>query len=225
MAGQATPLQGHCEGLAAHLSTQSTATLPRGASVRGGAVREVQGRSRPMLVGALAQPRRLPPAVRHVWLVDRGMRSRPRLRALEKVGPGVGGRVRGPPGVYVPPPAAAGPRATCQRRPRVYGQPCRVEPLQSYCAAHLREQKMVRRVHGRERLVRRWDTEVGLRGGRGRPLPVRVIMLVVPGLQLQPWSVLSTEKELEPQEAVRAADGREQIAVHIDAVHELGLAP
>jgi hypothetical protein len=118
-AGQAKHLQGHCEVCAAHLSTQTAAQLPRWARGLVGAWLEVQGRSSPALVGALAQPRRLPKAVRPVWLVDRGILRRPLLRALEELGPSGVGRVRGNPGVYLPPPAAAGPSATGQRRPRV----------------------------------------------------------------------------------------------------------
>ena len=84
---------------------------------------------------------------------------------------------------------------------------------------------MVLRVHGRERMVRLWDTEVLLRGvWCGRALPVRVIIIVVPGLKLKPWYLLTTDRELEPQEAVRAYDGRYQIEVNIDEVKELGLA-
>jgi hypothetical protein len=84
---------------------------------------------------------------------------------------------------------------------------------------------MVLRVHGRERIVRVWDTLVLLRGvWRGRALPVRVIILVVPGLKLKPWYLLTTDRELEPQEAVRTYDGRYQIEVNIDAVKELVLA-
>jgi hypothetical protein len=64
---------------------------------------------------------------------------------------------------------------------------------------------MVLRVHGRARLGRRWDTEVLLRGvWRGRPLPVRSSMIVVPGLKLTPGSWLPPERDLEPQEAVWA---------------------
>ena len=42
----------------------------------------MKGRSIPTLVGALAQQLRLPATVRHVWLTDSGILSRPRLRAL-----------------------------------------------------------------------------------------------------------------------------------------------
>ena len=225
VAGQAKHLQGHCYVFAAHLYKQAAAKLPGWASVLVGALMYVKGRSIPTLVGALAQQLRLPTAVRHVWLVDCGLLSRPLLRALEELGHGVVGRVRCNPVVYFPPTAAVGPSATCQRRPRVYGQKCRVDQLQSHCTAHLREQKMVLRVHGRERMGRLWDTEVLLRGvWRGRPLPVRVIIIVGPGLKLKPWYLLTTDRELEPQEAVRAYDGRYQMEVNIDEVKELGLA-
>jgi len=224
VAGQAKHLKGHCYVFAAHLYKQAAAKLPGWASVLVGALMYVKGRSIPTLVGALAQQLRLPKAVRHVWLVDRGILSRPLLRTLEALGHCVVGRVRCNQVVYFAP-TAAGPGATCQRRPRVYGQKCRVDQLQSHYVDHLREQKMVLRVHGRERIVRLWDTEVLLRGvWRGRPLPVRIIIVVVPGLKLKPWYLLTTDRELEPQEAVRAYDGRYQIEVNIDEVKELGLA-
>jgi hypothetical protein len=86
VAGQTKPLQGHCYVFAAHLYKQAIATLPRWASVLVGALVYVKGRSIPTLVGALAQQRRLPSTVRHVWLVDRGMLSRPLLRAPDRKG-------------------------------------------------------------------------------------------------------------------------------------------
>ena len=46
----------------------------------------------------------------------------------------------------------------------------------------------------------------------------------MPGLKLKPWYLLTTDRELEPQEAVCAYDGRYQIEVNIDEVKELGLA-
>jgi hypothetical protein len=75
--GRAKHLKGHCYVFGAHLYTQAAATLPKWASVLVGALVYVQGRSIPTLVGALAQQLRLPRAVRHVWLVDRGILSAP----------------------------------------------------------------------------------------------------------------------------------------------------
>ena len=83
---------------------------------------------------------------------------------------------------------------------------------------------MVLRVHGRERIVKVWDTTAMLRGvWRRRACPVRVIILSVPGLKLKPWYLLTTDLDLEPREAVRAYDGRYQIEVNIAEVKELGL--
>jgi hypothetical protein len=221
--GRAKHLKGHCYVFAAHLYTQAADTLPQWASVLVGALVYVKGRSIPALVGALAQQLRLPRAVRHVWLVDRGILSRPLLRALCKMDHFVLGRVRCNQVVYfAPPPEAV--QATRKRRPRVYGQKCRVDQLYSHCADRLREQKMVLRVHGRERIVKVWDVTALLRGvWRGRALPVRIIILSVPGLKLKPWYLLTTDLDLEPREAVRAYDGRYQIEVNIDEVKELGL--
>src|SRR5499427_9563849 len=187
VAGQAKHLQGHCYVFAAHLYKQAVATLPRWASVLVGTLVYVKGRSIPALVGALAQQLRLPSVVRHVWLVDRGILSRPLLRALGRLDHCVLGRARCNQVVYfAPPPAAV--QATRKRRPRIYGQKCRIDQLQSRCADRLREQKMVLRVHGRERIVKVWDAPALLRGvGRGRALPVRVLIILVPGLKLKPW--------------------------------------
>jgi DDE family transposase len=224
VAGQAKHLKGHCYVFAAHLYQHAVAKLPQWASVLVGALMYVKGRSIPALVGALAQQLRLPRTVQHVWLVDRGILSRPLLRALAELGHGVVGRVRCNQVVYFAPAPEAG-LATRKRRPRVYGQKCRVDQLQRHCADRLREQKMVLRVHRRERIVKVWDTTAMLRGvWRGRACPVRVIILSVPGLKLKPWYLLTTDLALEPCEAVRAYDGRYQIEVTIDEVKELGLA-
>jgi hypothetical protein len=223
VAGQAKHLKGHCYVFAAHLYKQGAAKLPQWASVLVGALMYVKGRSIPVLVGALAQQLRLPRTVQHVWLVDRGILSRPLLRALAALGHGVVGRVRCNQVVYFAPPPEA-EQTTRKRRPRVYGQQCRVDQLRSCCADRLRAQKMVLRVHGRERIVQVWDATALLRGvWRGRALPVRIIILSVPGLKLKPWYLLTTDLDLEPREAVRAYDGRYQIEVNIDEVKELGL--
>ena len=224
VAGQAKHLQGHCYVFAAHLYQHAMATLPRWASVLVGALVYVKGRSIPALVGALAQQLRLPRPVRHVWLVDRGILSRPLLRTLEGLGHRVVGRVRCNQVVYFAPTAEEGQVVARQRRPRVYGQKCRVDQLRSHCPERLREQKMILRVHGRERIVRLWDTLVLLRGvWRGRALPIRVLVLVVPGVQLKPWYLLTTDLDLDPRDAVRAYDGRNQMEVNMDEVKELGL--
>jgi hypothetical protein len=118
VAGQAKHLQGHCDVFAAHLYQPSLAKTAKWARVLVGAVLYGEGRSMPALVGVLAHHRRLPAAVRHVWLVDRGILRRPLLRALRHLGQEVVGRVRGNQGVYVAPPAET-PRAPPKRRPRV----------------------------------------------------------------------------------------------------------
>jgi len=106
----------------------------------------------------------------------------------------------------------------------VYGQKWRGDQLRSHWPERLREQKMMLRVHGRERIVRLWDTLVLLRGvWRGRALPIRVLGLVVPGLQLQPWYLLTTELDLAPRDAVRAYEGRYHMEINTDEVKELGL--
>ena len=114
--GRAKHLQGHCYVFAAHLYTQAAAKLPKWASVLVGAVVYVKGRSIPALVGALAQQLRLPSVVRHVWLVDRGILSRPLLRALGRLDHCVLGRVRCNQVVYfAPPPEEGRQRASAGR--------------------------------------------------------------------------------------------------------------
>lgn len=85
LVGRAQHLQGHCYVAAAHLHQQTVQGLTRWASYLCGALLYVKGRSIPELVGALATQLRLPPSIRHVWVVDRGILSRTLLRALAGV--------------------------------------------------------------------------------------------------------------------------------------------
>ena len=79
-------------------------------------------------------------------------------------------------------------------------------------------------VQGREREVRVASAEVLRRGvRRGAPLPTRVIMVTVPRSKLRPWYLLTTDLELDVEEAVRAYAGRQQIEVNFDEIKELGL--
>jgi hypothetical protein len=224
VAGQAKHLKGHCYVFAAHLYKHTVDKTSTWASVRVGALIYVKGRSIPTLAGALAKQLRLPAKVRHVWLVDRGILSRPLLRALGELGHFVLGRVRCNQVVYFAPCPETVAQGTRKRRPRIYGDKCRVDQLRSRWAERLRAHKMVLRVRGRARLVHVWDAEVLLRGvGRGRAQAARIIIITVPGLQLKPWYLLTTDRDLEPCEAVRAYDGRYQIEVNMDEVKELGL--
>jgi hypothetical protein len=221
--GRAKHLQGHCYVLAAHLYRSVTENTRPWASVLVGALLYVKGRSMPSLVGELATHLRLPKGVRHVWVVDRGLLSRPLLRALAALGQFVLGRVRCNQVVYFAPTAAESARAR-KRRPRVFGLKCRVDQLLERCRHHLRRQTMTLRVRGRDRTVQVFEAEVWLRGlWPGRPCPVRVIIITVPGLDLKPWYLITTDLELDPLEAVHVYDGRYQIEVNIDEVKELGL--
>lgn len=220
VAGRAKALKGHCYVFAAHLYTTGEGQIRPWASVLVGALLYVKGRSIPTLVGALAQQLRLPPAVRHVWLTDSGILSRPLLRALGAQGQFALGRLRCNQRVYFPPP----PPAPRQRRPRVFGSSCRVDQLHSQCPHHLHQQHTVLHVRGRARAVTVADTEIRLRGvWPGRALPARVIIVTVPGLALAPWYLLCTDLTLDPVEAVQTYAGRCQIEVNFDEVKELGL--
>src|SRR5262249_39382894 len=115
-------------------------------------------------------------------------------------------------------------RSTRQRRPRVFGQSCRVDQLLTRFPPWLRHQPTVLQVRGRERTVHVFDTEVLLRGvWPGRALSARVVIVVVPQLKLMPWYLLCTDLTLDPVEAVHTYAGRFQIEVNFDEVKELGL--
>jgi len=219
VAGRAKNLKGHCYVFAAHLYTVGEQHAQQWASVLVGALLYVKGRSIPSLVGALAQQLRLPSLVRHVWLTDSGILSRPLLRVLGLQGQFALGRLRCIQRVYFPP-RRHSPR---QRRPRVFGPSSRVDRLHPQCPQRLRLQHTVLHVRGRARAVEVADTEILLRGvWPGRALPARVIIVTVPGLALAPWYLLCTDLTLDPVEAVHTYAGRFQIEVNFDEVKELG---
>jgi hypothetical protein len=79
-------------------------------------------------------------------------------------------------------------------------------------------------MRGKERTVDVVDSQVVLRGvGSGRACPARGIGVVVPGLKLKPWYLITTDLTLDLEEAVRVYDGRYQIEVNFDEAKELGL--
>jgi len=220
VAGRAQHLKGHCYIFAAHLYRVGTERGRQWASVLVGALLYVKGRSTPTLVGALAQQLRLPPTARHVWVIDSGILSRPLLRALGTQGHFALGRLRCNQRVYFPP-RRPSPR---QRRPRVFGQSCRVELLLTRFPQRLRHQQTVLRVRGHKRVVSIFDAQILLRGvWPHRALPARVVLVTVPELPLSPWYLLCTDLTLNPVEAVHTYAGRFQIEVNFDEVKELGL--
>jgi len=206
---------------AAHLYTCGEGQVRQWASVLVRALLYVKGRSIPTLVGVLAQHLRLPVAVRHVWLSDSGILSRPLLRALSAQGHFALGRVRRNQSVYFAPHR----RSPRQRRPRVFGQACRVDQVCRRFPHWLHEHPLRLRVRGRERLVQVFAAEVLLRGVRPhRALPARLVIVVAPRLKLTPWYLLCTDLALAPVEVVLTYAGRCQIEVNFDEVKELGLA-
>ncbi len=218
VAGRAKKLKGHCYLFAAHLYRHGKEQV--WASVLCGALLYVKGRTLPELTGELARQLRLPAEARHVWVVDRGLLSRPLLRALSKQGQFALGRVRCNQVVYFAP--RRQPRG--RGRKRTYGAKCRVDKLFSRFPERLHHQRMKLHVQGRERQVTVADGEVSLRGvRRGQPLAVRVIVVAVPRSKLKPWYLLTTDLELAVEEAVRAYAGRQQIEVNFDEIKELGL--
>lgn len=147
----------------------------------------------------MAQHLRLPPPVRHLWLTDSGILSRPLLRALGAQGHFALGRLRCNQRVYFAPRC----RSARQRRPRVFGPSCRVDQLLSRFPRRLRRHQTVLRVRGRDRAVEVYDAEILLRGvWPHRALPARVIIVSVPGLSLTPWYLLCSDLTLHPVETV-----------------------
>jgi hypothetical protein len=217
LVGRAKHLQGHCYVFAAHLYQMAQ---KQWASALLGALLYVKGRSIPQLVGELARQLRLPAEVRHVWVVDRGIASRPLVQSLDRIGHYVLGRVRSNQVFYFAP-----RRQPKRGRPRSYGQKCRVDRLVKRFPEGLRCQTATLKVRGRERTVRIYDAEMLWRGvGSDRPCPVRLIVVVVPSLKtLRPWYLVTTDLDLTPLEAVQAYGRRPQIEVNFDEVKELGL--
>lgn len=220
VAGRAKNLKGHCYVFAAHLYTVGDTKRRQWASVLVGSLLYVKGRSIPTLVGTLAQHLRLPASVRHLWLTDSGILSRPLLRALGGQGHFALGRLRCNQRVYFAPRR----RSPRQRRPPLFGQSCRVDQLLTRFPQRLRQQQTVLHVRGRERVVSVGEVEILLRGvWPQRPLPARVVIVTVPRLSLAPWYLLCTDLTLDPVAMVHTYAGRCQIEVNFDEVKELGL--
>ncbi len=214
--GRAKHLQGQCYVFAAHLYQRAQ---KHWASALVGALLYVQGRSIPRLVGELAPQWRLPAEVRHVWVVDRGILSRPLVQSLERLDHYVLGRVRSNQVFYFAP-----RRQPRRGRRRSYGQKCRVDKLIKRFPKRLRQQTAILKVRGKAHIVRIYDAEMLWRGGwHDRLCPVRLIIVLVPGLRLKPWYLLTPDLELTPLEAVQAYGGRQQIEVNFDEIKELGL--
>lgn len=218
VAGRTKKLKGHCYLFAAHLYRHGKEQV--WASVLCGALLYVKGRSLPHLTGDLIQQLRLPASVRHVWVVDRGLLSRPLLRALSKQGQFALGRVKRNQVVYFAPRRQPHGRG----RRRSYGAKCRMDKLLLRFPARLRQHQMRLQVQGRERQVRVADAQVLLRSVTAKhPFSVRVIVVEVPGSKLKPWYLVTSDLELDVQEAVHAYVGRQQIEANFDEVKELGL--
>jgi hypothetical protein len=220
VAGRAQKLKGHCYVFAAHLYRYGQEQV--WASVLVGALLYVKGRSLSHLTGDLLHQLRLPTEVGHVWIMDRGLLTRPVLRAVAAHRQFALGRVKCNQVVYFAPQGQARGRG----RRKAYGAKCRVDKLLRRFAHRLQHRPMKLRVRGRERTVRVAEAQVVLRGvWAGRPLVVRVIIVTVPRGPLKPWYLLTTDLELEVTEAVQAYEGRQQIEVNLDEIKELGLEP
>jgi hypothetical protein len=147
--GRARHLKGHCYVCAAHLYEHLDAQgQRRWASALCGALLYVKGRSIPALVGALAAQIRLPEGIRHVWIVDRGIISRPLLRALQTLFQFALGRVRSNQVVYFAP-----RRQPKKGRKKIYGQKCRVDQLVRRFPDRLRKQGGHLHVQGKDMII------------------------------------------------------------------------
>jgi len=219
VAGRAKHLKGHCYVFAAHLYEQTSGKARSWASVLVGALLYVKGRTIPELTVELAKHLRLPEGVRNCWVVDRGILCRSLLRGLDELQQFVIGRARRNQVVYFAP-----EQTKTGGRARIYGEKCRVDELRKRFSDRLRQQEMKLTVWGKQHKVEVYSAEILLRGvWRGRAQRARVIIIVVPGLPLEPWYLLTTDLELDPCQAVEAYDGRYQIEVNMDEVKELGL--
>jgi hypothetical protein len=219
IAGRAKQLKGHCYLFAAHLYRHGQQQL--WASVLLGALLYVKGRSPSQLAGELARHLRLPEPVRHVWVVDRGLLSRPLLRALGEQHQFALGRIKRNQVIYFMPRRQHRGRG----RRKTYGARCRVDQLRKRYGERLQGQQMKLRVAGRERQVEVTSAQMLLRGVSAKAAQaVQVIIVSVPGSKLQPWYLLTTDLELSVEQAVRAYSGRQQIELNFDEVKELGLA-
>jgi hypothetical protein len=219
IAGRAKQLKGHCYLFAAHLYRHGQKQL--WASVLVGALIYVKGRSPSELTGELAGHLRLPEQVRHVWVVDRGLLSRPLLRSLGRQQQFALGRIKCNQVLYFAPRRQHRGRG----RRKIYGARCRVDQLRKRYGERLQGQKMKLRVAGCEREVEVASAELLLRGVTTKMAQaVRVILVSVPGSKLQPWYLLTTDLEMSVEQAVQAYSGRQQIEVNFDEVKELGLA-
>jgi hypothetical protein len=216
VAGRAQKLKGQCYVFAAHLYRYGQEQV--WASILVGALLYVKGRSLSHLTGDLIHQLRLPAGVGHVWIVARGLLTRPLLRAGARHGQFALGRAKCNQVVYF------APRRQARRgRKKAYGVKCRVDKLLRF-TKRLRHQQMKLWVGGHERTVRVADAEVLLRGvWASRPLEVRVIIVTVGRSQLKPGYLLTTDLELDVTEAMQAYGGRQQIEVNFDEIKELGL--
>lgn len=214
VAGRAQKLKGHCYVFAPHLYRYGQEQV--WASVLVGALLYVKGRSLSHLTDDLLHQLRLPTEVGHVWIMDRGLLTRP----VAAYGQFALGRVKCNQVVYF----ALQGQAKGRGRNKAYGAKCRVDKLLRRFAHRLQHRPMKLRVRGRERTVRVAEAQVLLRGvWAGRPLAVRVIIVTVPRSPLKPWYLLTTDLEFEVTEAVQAYEGRQQIEVNFDEIKELGL--
>jgi len=219
VAGRGKNLKGHCYIFAAHLYRRTSGKAQSWASVLVGALLYVKGRTLPDLTVELAKQLRLPAGRRHCWIVDRGLLCRALLRGLGAVQQFVIGRARRNQNVYFAP-----AQSKTGGRRRIYGAKCRLDELRQRFPECLRKQAMKLRVWGKQHQVEVYSAEILLRGvWRGRAQAARVIIIVVPGLPLEPWYLLTTDLELDPCAVVEAYDGRYQIEVNFDEVKELGL--
>jgi hypothetical protein len=219
--GRARHLKGHCYVCAAHLYQYLDGQGQRcWASALCGALLYVTGQSLPSPAGQLAAQMRLPDGIRHVWIVDRGIISRPFLRALDVIGQFALGRLKANQVVYFAP-----RRQPRKGRKKAYGQKCRVDQLVNRFPDRLRKQSGTLHVQGKERKIEIYAAEILLRGvHKGRACPARVLIVVVPELKkLKPWYLVTTDLEPGVLDAVLSYAGCAQVEVNFDEAKELGL--
>jgi hypothetical protein len=219
IAGRAKHLKGHCYLFASHLYSFGAESLWASLLVAALLIGK-----RKSLFGAVTEvidSLNLPEEVLNVWIADRGLMSNKLIKLCLSKNQHVLGRIKRNRVLYFAPLR----HRRGSGRKKEFGAKCRVDQLVRRYEKRLRLQKMKLKVSGKVRDCKVWDSVIFLRGIiKGKAFPARVIICEVIGSKIKPLYLLTTELEMEVEEAVRTYMGRSQIEVNFDEVKELGLS-
>ena len=209
--GQAPAHQGHGWVLLAHLyrrPDQSWQALLVGALLW----LQLRCASPGRLTAALVAQLGLPAQAQHVVVSDRGLSSRPLVRALRAQGCHSLTRLRRNTVVYTP----AAPPATPRRgHPRKYGDKYRVDALDRHL---LTPTAVTAWVDGHGQAATAWR---GTFWRKGLPEPVAIV--IVETARRAPWYLQATDPTLTTEEIVAGYHGRHAIEPAIQQAKALGL--